>query len=586
MLYSSYKQPYGEVAVSEQHSIEVAAEWASAAQLMAFADQIEPSLSLSSDQVYLLHMVIEEITTNIVKYGYAGTTGVIQLTCSVEEQVLTITIRDHGVPFDPRAAPDPDLATTIADRPVGGLGVFFVREFADSVEYQHDPETGWNTLTVVKSVSNPDLLEQLRNISLFARLSDDDLSSIAAHVTERRLQTGEVLFNEGDEGKVCYVILAGALEALKYLGETELHLEVRQAGQIMGEMALIDRSPRAATVRAVADCVLAELDELGFFALMHADPEVALELLRGGAARLRRTNREMIAGLEAKNAELSKAYADLQAAQNELIRFNRIEEELSVARRIQRLFLPRDLPAPLGWQVAAFSRGAQAVGGDFFDYIELPNGRIGLVVADVAGKGVPAALYVALARSLLRATSQSLVLAGGIGGGLDRMMLQAIELTNTYMVREHGESNIFITLFYGVLDPVTGLLQYVNAGHNPPMLLSSDGSVRELELGCLPIGVIEEQGLRLEQVVIQPGEAMVGFSDGITEAMDATLAMFGEDRLIETLHEHSHFDADSLVEVIIRNVDAFVDGAAQSDDITVLVFRRMEAHEIVRSMPT
>jgi phosphoserine phosphatase RsbU/P len=556
-------------------TIEVPADWANTAQLTQFADQLEQGGLLAADQIYLLRMVIEEIATNIIKYGYADTTGVIQLSCVINQDVLTIRIRDHGIPFDPRASPDPDLAGAIAERQVGGLGIFFVREFADSVEYHHDPITGWNELTVVKAHHEHSLIEQLRNISLFARLSEVDLGQIAERVTKRELQAGEVLFHEGDEGKVCYVILSGALEALKQMGETELHLEVRQAGQIMGEMALIDRSPRAATVRAAADSVLAELDEQGFFALMHADPEVALELLRGGAARLRRTNREMIAGLEAKNTELSRAYADLQAAQHELIRLNRIEEELSVARRIQRLFLPRDLPAPVGWQVAAFSRGAQAVGGDFFDYLELPGGRIGLVVADVAGKGVPAALYVALARSLLRATSQSLVLADGIGEGLDRVMLQAIELTNTYMVREHGESNIFITLFYGVLDPATGILQYVNAGHNPPMVLSPDGSVRELELGCLPIGVIEEQGLRLEQALIQPGEAMVGFSDGITEAFNRQNAMFGEERLIETLREHAHFDADSLVEAVIRNVDAFVDGAPQSDDITVLVFRRV-----------
>jgi phosphoserine phosphatase RsbU/P len=562
--------------MNQPATIEVPAEWASIAQLGQFADQLEQQYQLAADQIYLLRMVIEEIATNIIKYGYAGEPGVIQLSCLIEQHVLTISIRDHGKPFDPRTTPDPDLEGELVDRQIGGLGIFFVREYADSLEYQHNQVTGWNELVVVKTHREQSLPEQLRNISLFARLSEAELHQIAERVRERRLLAGEVLFREGDEGKVCYVILSGALEALKQMGDSELPLEVRQAGQIMGEMALIDRSPRAATVRAVADSVLAELDEQGFFALMHADPEVALELLRGGAARLRRTNREMISGLEAKNAELSRAYADLQAAQGELIRLNRIEEELSVARRIQRLFLPRELPAPVGWQVAAFSRGAQAVGGDFFDYIELPGGRIGMVVADVAGKGVPAALYVALARSLLRATSQSLILSDGIGDGLDRVMLQAIELTNTYMVREHGESNIFITLFYGVLDPATGILQYVNAGHNPPMILGADGSVHELELGCLPIGVIEEQGLRLEQAVIEYGSAMIGFSDGITEAMNSQLAMFGEERLIETLSSHAHYDADSLVEAVIRNVDTFVDGAQQSDDITVLVFRRVE----------
>jgi serine phosphatase RsbU (regulator of sigma subunit)/anti-sigma regulatory factor (Ser/Thr protein kinase) len=556
------------------NKIEVPAEWASIEQLTAFADSLEQQHTLSEDQAYLLRIVIEEIATNIIKYGYTQGPGVIRLACGVTDGTLIITIHDHGQPFDPREIPDPDLESTLDQRPVGGLGIFFVREFADSIEYQHDPVSGWNQLMVMKAYHERSLPERLRNVSFFMRLSDTDLEQIAEHITERRLGAGEVLMRQGDQGKSCFVILAGALEALTYLGGQEFVLEVRQAGQIMGEMALIDRSPRSATVRAASDSILAELDEQGFFALMHADPEVALELLRGGTSSLRRTNRDMVAGLEAKNAELMRAYHDLQAAQADLIRLGRIEEELSVARRIQQLFLPRELPAPPGWEVAAFSRGALAVGGDFFDYIALPGGQIGFVVADVAGKGVPAALFVALARSLVRATSQSLAQNYG-AGDLDDLIIAAIGVTNSYMVREHADNTMFITLFYGILEPDSGRLHYANAGHNPPMLVARDGSVRELELGCLPLGVIEDQNLRIVETFIQPGETLVGFSDGITEAMNANNEMFGEERLIETLRTHATIDADSLVEAVIRRVDAFVAGAPQSDDITLLAFHHL-----------
>jgi sigma-B regulation protein RsbU (phosphoserine phosphatase) len=559
--------------------IEVPAEWGSIERLMTFADELEQRGDLNDEQVYLLRMVIEEIATNIVKYGYQNTPGHIRLRCGVDNGRLMITIRDDGRPFDPRETPDPALDGTVEERPVGGLGVFFVREFADQVDYESDRVSGWNTLTVIKERRERSLNERLRNVSLFARLSEADLERVASRAIERRLRQGEILFHEGDEGKSCFVILSGALEVLAQLGGEELSLEVRQAGQIIGEMALIDRSPRSATVRAAADSHLAELDEQGFFAVMHADPEIALELLRGGTMRLRRTSREMVEGLESKNEELSRAYHDLKAAQSELIRLSRIDEELSVARRIQQLFLPRSLPAPPGWEVAAFSRGALAVGGDFFDYIALPGGKIGLVVADVAGKGVPAALFVALARSLLRAASLSPGLQRGTVVAPDALMAQAIELTNTYIVREHGDSTMFITLFYGVLDPTTGTLHYMNAGHNPPMLVSRDGAVRELELGCLPIGVIEEQELRLEEVVIQPGEMLVGFSDGITEAMNTQQAMFGEERLMATLSACNGLEATAVVGEIVTVVDRFVDGAAQSDDITVMVFRRLPSDE-------
>ncbi|HEU5090647.1 MAG TPA: SpoIIE family protein phosphatase, partial [Roseiflexaceae bacterium] len=491
-----------------------------------------------------------------------------------DDERMQIVVRDNGRPFDPLSAPEPDLSDP-AGRVGGGLGLYFVREFADQLAYRRD-EHGWNELVIVKSRRERGLFEYLRNIPLFARLPDSDLAQLALHIRQERLAAGEVLFHEGSPGHDCYIILAGSLEALTYVGDQELQLEIRTAGQMIGEMALIDNQPRAATVRAVADSTLAVLDEAGFFALMHGDPQVALDLLRSGTARLRRSSRDMITSLEIANAELSQALAELQLAQEELLRLSRLEEELAVARRIQQLFVPQTLPQPPGWQIAAFSRGAQAVGGDFFDYLELPGGLVGLVVADVAGKGVPAALFVALARSLLRAVSLSpAVFQGRQHSDIDALLYQAIGLTNEYIVREHGQSNLFITLFYGILDPHSGVMRYANAGHNPPMLVSAGGSVAELELGCLPVGVIVEQELRIEQVTIAPGETLVGFSDGITEALNRESVMYGEERLIAALQRYAGAGAEQVVAALVADVERFADGAPQADDMTILVVRRL-----------
>lgn len=135
-----------------KQQIEVPGEWDSIATLMAFADSVESHLPLSPDQCYLLRLVIEEIATNIVKYGYANAArDIIQFTCVCEGDTLRVTIRDRGHPFDPRDHPDPDLsANEAADRSVGGLGLFFVRQLADHVDYSHDPASGWNELTVIK----------------------------------------------------------------------------------------------------------------------------------------------------------------------------------------------------------------------------------------------------------------------------------------------------------------------------------------------------------------------------------------------------------------------------------------------------
>lgn len=422
------------------------------------------------------------------------------------------------------------------------------------------------------------MFEHLRRIALFQGFADADLTQLAEELRECHLAAGDVLFHQGEVGQDCYVILQGELEVITYLNGAELRLGTRCAGEIIGEMALIDRSPRSATVRAVTPCHLAVLNEKHFTTLMHTDPVLALGLLRDGTAHLRNTSQRMIAGLEQKNAELSRAYQELQAAQSELIRLNRLEEELAVARRIQELFLPRTLPQPPGWLLAAFNQGAQAVGGDFFDCIELPGGHLGLVIADACGKGVPAALFVALTRSLLRAASQSPGIFWSERHLPDPADLskRALWFTNDYITREHSDSNMFITLFYGVLDPQTGRMSYINAGHTPPLILGADGAtIRELEGTTLPIGIVPSQEFEVKHLVLKAGETFVGFSDGITEALNPNGEVFGDARLLKVLRHHSGASAPTLLTAITQSVAAHAAGAAQADDMTLLVVQRM-----------
>ncbi len=419
------------------------------------------------------------------------------------------------------------------------------------------------------------IFADLRAIPLFKGLSDTALADLAAAIPERTLPPGEMLFRQGDAGYECYVILAGALEVITYLNGAELQLEVRHAGQIIGEMALIDHSPRSATVRAVSACHLAVLNEQHFTLLMRSDPELAVSMLRDGTARLRTTSQRMISDLETKNAELARAYQELQAAQSELIRLNRLEEELAVARRIQESFLPRSLPQPAGWQIAGFSRGAQAVGGDFFDCIALPGERLGLIVADVCGKGVTAALFVALARSLLRAASQAPgVFQGSHALSAEAILSGATWLTNDYITREHADSDMFITLFYAVLEPHSGQLSYINAGHNPPLVLSATGNVRELESTTLPIGIMPGQTFEVVQTQLAPNDTLIAFSDGITEAMNDAGAIFGDERLLAFLRSYATQAPATLLAGLVQTVDAFVATAPQADDMTLLILQR------------
>lgn len=420
------------------------------------------------------------------------------------------------------------------------------------------------------------MFELMRTLSLFKGFPDLELRKLAAGIADQHLQAGEVLFWQGEEGHECYVILAGELEVIAHPGRSEIRLEVRQAGQIIGEMALIDPSPRSATVRALTDSHVAILAEPAFTALMQRNPELMFDMLRSNVARLRRTSQQMIADMADKNAELLQAYTELKLAQSERIRLSRLDEELAVARRIQELFLPRKLPQPLGWQVAAFSRGAQAIGGDFFDCIELPGGQLGIVVADVCGKGVPAALFVALTRSLLRAASLApWAFQRGEDMTAEDVLAGALWFTNDYIATEHGESNMFITVFYGVLDLSTGELSYVNAGHNPPLVIpSANQPPRELESSALPLGIVSGQVYEISRTTLVPGEQLISFSDGITEAMNVAGEPYGDQRLLDALRAHTGTPAPALVETIIQLVDEYAAGAPQADDMTLLIIQR------------
>jgi serine phosphatase RsbU (regulator of sigma subunit) len=422
------------------------------------------------------------------------------------------------------------------------------------------------------------MYEQLRQISLFEGFPEHELQRLAETLHQRHLAAGEVLFHQNDEGHESYLILSGELEVLTELDGSYLRLAVRNAGELIGEMAVIDQSPRSATVRAVSESTVAVFREEAFYAMLLNNSALAVEMLRRGTRSLRNSGQLMISGLEAKNAELARAYDELKAAQEELIFLNRIQEEMNVARRIQRQFLPDTLPQIPGWQLAALNRGAQAVGGDFFDCIKLPGDTLGLVVADACGKGVPAALFVALTRSLLRAASEAPWLLTQEGhAGMGDILTGALWFTNDYIARVHGESNMFITLFYGVLNPRNATLSYVNAGHNPPLIISHDGErIQELESFNLPLGIIETEAYSATTITLERGSMLVCFSDGITEAMNPAGEPYDDDRFQAELRAHLDMSAEELVNAIERSVDDYAAGAAQADDMTLLILKRID----------
>ena len=266
----------------------------------------------------------------------------------------------------------------------------------------------------------------------------------------------------------------------------------------------------------------------------------------------------------------------------------RLAREMEVARNIQRDFLPESLPVAMGVQLEAALHPAREVSGDFYDAFMLaPSGTIVLVVGDVCDKGVGAALFMALFRSLIRASADPIG-GGAIQriGGRRTLVRQALEsataadllvrvagFTNDYIARLHGRTNMFATVFLGALDPRTGQLDYVNAGHEPALVIAPDGATRELRptgpaLGLLPDQVFEAGEERLER-----GHCLFAFTDGLVEARSPAGAAFGTERLRDALRANNT-TASALVRGVVEALHAFTGEAEPHDDVTLLAATR------------
>lgn len=240
----------------------------------------------------------------------------------------------------------------------------------------------------------------------------------------------------------------------------------------------------------------------------------------------------------------------------------RMARELELAREIQARLLPSHLPAPPGWEVAAFWQSAQEVGGDFYDFIEVAPNHLGIVVADVAGKGMPAALYMAVTRSLLRATAPGQINPRPV-----------LTRTNQLLVPD-TQRGMFVSLFYGVLNTETGLLAYANAGHNPPLHLTNAGETVALRARGLVLGVQPELAPEPGQCQLQPGEGVVFYTDGVTEAADVSTNFFGEERLRSIVRQHWPAGPAAVIDGVRAAVEEFSASHQPTDDFTLLVVRR------------
>jgi sigma-B regulation protein RsbU (phosphoserine phosphatase) len=415
-------------------------------------------------------------------------------------------------------------------------------------------------------MQTPDREVQLGRIPIFARLPQGELQHLAATLPAREFPEQAILIREGSRDDRLYIVLEGQVEIIKALGTADERIVAhRDEGALLGEMSLFSREGcHTASVRARTPVELLEMTRSELDALLHRQPLFAYELVGLLSRRLEESEDTTILDLREKNRQLTVAYRELQAAQAQMIEKERLDRELEIAHHIQASILPQSLPAHPVLDFGARIVPARMVGGDFYDLFPVGESRWGIVVGDVCDKGVPAALFMMLTYSLMRAEAPRAASPGEALLAINRLLLDL------------NPSGMFVTLLYGVLDAATGRFAYARAGHPPPLLLDRACRPVAAPMGVgQPLGLFDVPLLDEQELVIPEGGTVLAFSDGLSDALETTAEENPWERVCWAVAAVPGATAQDICNRLWGEAEATgADPGVQLDDFVLVVVKR------------
>lgn len=406
----------------------------------------------------------------------------------------------------------------------------------------------------------------LAQVPIFENLPRSELQRLATEMNVVDLPAETVLFRKGDPGDWFCIVLEGQVEVFQEMGsEDERIIAVRGEGEFIGELSLLNPDGlRTAGVRATRPVRLWKLTHHHLDALIKRQPYLAYEIARVLSERLTTAQTKTIQDLQEKNLQLTKAYQELKAAQAQIIEKEKLERELEVARDIQMSILPQGLPRLTGYEFGATIVPARAVGGDFYDLIPLDADRVAVVVGDVTGKGVPAAIFMAQIHSLLH-----------VAADLCSTPQEVLQRVNHQLVTM-GRLSLFATVLYGVLDVSSGQFAYARAGHEPPILSLAGGEAYRLPWSDgQPLGFLEEPETDIQAVTIPQGATLLLYSDGITDGRNPEGEFFGRDRLLQHMSNLAGTPAQAVCDQLWQSLEAHRGESDQYDDATLVAIQAL-----------
>lgn len=555
------------------------------------------AFELGSELVFRLDLCASELVANIVSYAFEDEAPhTIALDLILEPQSVKLVVADDGCEFDPLALPEPVTPATLEEASVGGLGVHLVRQFAEQVSYER--ASGRNQLTLAwtrPGRSSPDGMRaparrgvdrRRRGAAVFP------LQRADGHRVARDRRSGQErralgfisrleLFRDVPyaliEGLIAhcaqrdypdeYLVLAPGMQneqvALVLEGRLRVHLEdpagegthgytVIGTGECAGELSIIDGEPTSAWVVAEPGTRLLLIEAHTFFSELLPLPQVARNLLRLMATRMRQANHQVV-----------------ERVRNSMV-LEKLQSELRTAREIQSGMLPMRSPMFAEHpeiECEASIQQAREIGGDFFDAFFIDENRLFVAIGDVCGKGMPAALLMMRTLTTLRAEAAR---KQGQKGHMERVM----ERINRKLAL-NNERLLFASLFIGLLDTRDGSFRYASAGHLRPVLARRGEAPVMLKVPRNPIAGIDPTiDYALAETRLGSGDLLLLYTDGVTEAMNPRDELFGEARLLATLAA-APGGAAGAIDAVREAMKHFCDGRPPSDDVTLLALRAM-----------
>lgn len=542
-----------------------------------FVHGIARRLNLTEQTLFEIELAVEEAAMNIISHAYPfGQAGDILVRFDAMDDVVHITLIDWGASFDPEKAKPFNINAPVETRIKGGMGLHLIRSLMDEVMRNATPALGEpNTLTLIKKierlepgVQRPSTMRELRAMRTVSEVmvTGIDLAELLKLIINI---LGETI--DAARGAVYLVDEENdELYAQVLLEDTGVPREIRVK---MGE-GIAGHVAATGEVLNIVDAYndprfLQSYDQVTGFRT-HTVLTAPMRNPRGkiiGVVQLLNkkggpfTSRdERLLTAMAAQAAISIENARLYEQE---IRQRLLNQELETAKGIQQSFLPQTVPHHPGWDVGAFWRPMHNVAGDFYDFYTLPDGRLAVIIADVSGKGVPAALFMALSVTVLR-------FAMGLGFPPAELLQRANQA-----ILSDQHSKMFATVFVGYLDLNSGVLQFASAGHNPPLLYRSAKACCEyLNASGVAMGLFNGAKFVERTVTLEEGDVLVLFTDGITETFNEDEEEFGEERLEALVVQNLSRSAQKMTNLIIEAAVSFATAEGMVDDETLVVIKR------------